>query len=178
MAAILFIFTLIFFGLVLLILATFAWGGILAAPWVPLWRKEIRRMLRLAAVKPGEIVYDLGCGDGRIIILAAQEFGASSVGFEIAVLPYFLAYIRIWLLGLRPKVSLKFRNFYQQNLAAADVICLFLTPAAMRKLKPKLQTETKSGCRIVSYAFKLPDWPPARVDRPDEKTTPIYLYQR
>ena len=178
MAAILFIFTLIFFGLVLLILGTFAWGGILAAPWVPLWKKEIRRLLRLAAVKPEEMVYDLGAGDGRIIILAAQEFGARSVGFEIAVLPFFLAYIRIWLLGLRSRVSLKFRNFYQQDLSQADVICVFLTPAAMAKLKPKLQTQTKSGCRIVSYAFKIPDWPPEKIDRPNEKTTPIYLYRR
>jgi len=172
------IFLAIFFIAVMLILGTFAYAGVLAAPWVPLWKKDVLRMLKLAQIKPEEMVYDLGAGDGRIITMAAKEFGARSVGFEMAILPYFLAYIRISLLGLRGRAALKFRNFYDQNLGEADVICTFLSPQAMQKLKPKFEKEAKPGCRIVSFAFSIPGWAPVITDRPDKKTTPIFLYQR
>ncbi|MFA6215272.1 MAG: SAM-dependent methyltransferase [Patescibacteria group bacterium] len=171
------IFWLLFFVFLLAILGTFALGGYLAAPWVPLWKKDIRRMLKLAGVKPGEIVYDLGAGDGRIIIIAAEEFGAKATGFEIAFLPYFLGCIKIRLKGLAGRASLKYRNFFNYDFGQADVICTFLTPEAMKKLKPKLKKETKPGCRIVSYAFSIPDWAPAALDKPDKKTTTVYLYR-
>lgn len=166
------------FGIFLfLILGTFALGGIWAAPWVPLWKTDIRRMLKLAGVKPGELVYDLGAGDGRIIIIAGEEFGARAVGFEIAVLPYLLGYVKIWLKGLRPNVKLKYRNFFTADISAADVICFFLTPQAALKLKPKLELQAKPGCRIITYAFKIPGWTPQIIDKPDPKVTSIYLYQ-
>lgn len=133
-------------------------------------------MMKLSGVKPGEIVYDLGAGDGRIIIIAAKEFGAMSVGFELAVLPYILGCIKILANGLRGKSRLKYANFYFQDLSKADVICAFLTPKAMEKLKPKLQTETKPGCRIVSYAFEIPGWQPTKIDKPDQRSAAIYLY--
>jgi len=172
------IFWIIFTLFLLLVLGTFALGGWLAAPWVPLWKKDIRRMMRIAKVKPGEIVYDLGAGDGRIVIIAAKEFDAQAIGFEIATLPYFLAYIKIWLKGLRSKIKLKYRNFFNEDLSRADVICVFLTPQAMKKLKPKFETETKPGCRIVSYAFSIPGWQPVETNKPNQKTTAIYLYQK
>lgn len=178
MENLLFIFSLIFTIVVLVILGTFAYGGFSAAPWVPLWKKDIRRMMKLANVKPGETVYDLGAGDGRIIIIAAKEFGALATGFEIATLPYYLGCIKIRLKGLNSQVQLKYRNFFKQDLSSADVICSFLTPRAMRKLKPKLAKEAKPGCRIVSYAFSIPGWKPTIKDKPNKKTTSIFLYQR
>jgi len=177
MTTAIFIFWTIFLLFLVLILGTFAWAGFSAAPWVPLWKKDIRRMLELAGVKPGEIVYDLGAGDGRIIIIAAREFGAKAIGFEMAVLPYLLAYIKIRLRGLNGRVELKYRNFFRQDLSQADVICTFLTPEAMRKLKPKLQKEIKPNCRLVSYAFSVPGWQPTKIDKPNKKTAAIYLYQ-
>lgn len=175
----LFFFFWFFFCLFLfIILGTLAYGGWSAAPWVPLWKKDIRRMMKLAKVSPKDIVYDLGAGDDRILIIAAKEFGAEAVGFEIATLPYLIAYIKIRLRGLKNKIQLKYRSFYNQNFFQADVICAFLTPQAMKKLKPKLEKETKSGCRIVSYAFKIPGWQPTIIDKPNKKTTAIYLYQR
>ena len=135
-------------------------------------------MMKIAGVKPGEIVYDLGAGDGRIVIIAANEFGANATGFEIAVLPYLLGCIKIILKGLRGKARLKYNNFFTYDLSQADVICTFLTPPAMKKLKPKFEKETKSGCRIVSYAFSIPGWQPKEKNKPNEKTTAIYLYQR
>ncbi len=155
-----------------------AWGGILAAPWVPLWKKDIRRMMKLADLKPGELLYDLGAGDGRMLIIAAKEFKAKAIGYEIAVLPFFLAYIKITLLGLRGKIKLRYKNFFHQDLSQADVICAFLTPQAMLKLKPKLEKEAKPGCRIVSYAFSIPGLKPEIADKPSENETKIYLYRR
>lgn len=167
-----------FFFFLLAILGTLAWGGISAAPWVPLWKKDTLRMLELAQVKPGEKVVDLGAGDARIIIAAVQEYNAKGVGYELAILPYFIGWVRITLLGLHGKAILKYRNFFKEDLSDADVICAFLTPAAMAKLKPKFEKEVKPGCRIVSYAFKIPDWQPTKIDKPNKKRAAIYLYQR
>lgn len=171
-----FLFWLFFIPFILLGLGTFALGGILAAPWVPLWKKDIKRMLELAEVKPGEIVYDLGAGDGRIIIMAAKDFGAKAVGFEVAVLPFLWGYIKIKLLGLSRKAELRYNNFFNQDFGKADVICVFLTPEAMKKLKPKFQKEIKPNCRIVSYAFKIPDWKPSQISKAAKETS-IYLYR-
>jgi len=170
---VIFIFSIIFTVVVLITLGTFAYGGFSAAPWVPLWKKDIRRMMRLAGVKAGEVVYDLGAGDARIITIASLEFGAKATGFEIATLPYFLGCIRIRLKGLEGKTKLRYANFFRQDLSSADVICAFLTPQAMLKLKPKLEKETKPGCRIVSYAFSIPGWQPTKIDKPNKKTTAI-----
>ena len=165
-------------AVVLVILVTFAWGGISAAPWVPLWKRDIRRMLQLAGVKPNELVYDLGAGDGRILLIAAGEFNARAIGLELAVLPYVLGCIKIRLAGLAGKAKLRYANFFSHSVADADVICVFLTPAAMEKLKPKFEQECKPGCRIVSFAFHVPGWQPTKIDKPNQKTTAIYLYQR
>jgi len=171
------IFWFFFLGFIFLILGTFVIAGFSAAPWVPLWKKDIRRMLKLANVKPGEVVYDLGAGDGRIIIMASKEFGARSVGFEMAVLPYIIGYSRILLNRLGGKAKFAYKNFYKQSLADADVICTFLTPMAMKKLKPKFEKETKSGCRIVSYVFTVPGWQPSKISK-ENKRANIYLYNR
>ena len=164
--------------LLVIIFGSLAYAGISAAPWLPLWKKDVRRMLQLAQVQPGETVYDLGAGDARILIAAAQVFKAKAVGFECSLLPYFMGYINIILHGVTARVSLKYRNFFNQNLSHADVICTFLTPKAMEKLKSKLLDEAKPGCRIVSYAFALPGLEATTIDKPAEKITAIYLYQR
>jgi hypothetical protein len=173
-----FLFWVIFIFFLFLVLGTFALAGFSAAPWVPLWKKDVRRMMEIAQVKPGQIVYDLGAGDGRILIIAAKEFKAKATGFEFAVLPYFLGCIKIRLKGLKDQAKLKYRNFFLQDLSQADVICTFLTPQAMKKLKPKLAKEIKPGAKIVSYAFSIPDWKPTKKDKPNKNTTVIYLYQR
>lgn len=168
-----------FIAFIVIIIGTFAYGGISAAPWVPLWKRDVQRMLELAEVKPGETLFDLGAGDGRIVIAAANKHGAKATGFEIATLPYFFGYIRILMSGAGAKgARLSYRNFFKQDFSEADVICAFLTPAAMAKLKPKFEKETKPGCRIVSYVFSVPDWEPTLVDKPDDKTASIYLYKR
>jgi hypothetical protein len=171
------IFLLLFLVAVIFILFSLAYAGISAAPWVPLPQREIRRMLKLARVGPGDLVYDLGSGDGRILILAAQEFGARGLGFEISALPYIFSKIRIWLSGLNQKIKIKYASFYSHDLGGAKVITVFLTPMAMKKLSPKFKKELKPGTQIVSYAFALKDWQPLKIDKPDPKIMAIYLYQ-
>lgn len=160
------------------VLGTFAYGGISAAPWVPLWKKDTKRMLELAQIKPGQKVVDLGAGDGRIIISAARDYGADATGYEFAILPYLWGLVRINLSGLRGQARLKYRNFFNQDLSYADVVCVFLTPAAMKKLKPKFDAELKPGTKILSYAFHLPGWQPVKTDKPNKNTMTIYLYQK
>jgi len=177
MSDIIFIFWFVVIIFIFLILITFAWAGLIAAPWVPLWKKDVKRMLDLAGLKPGETVYDLGAGDGRIIIMAAKDYQAKAIGFEFAILPYLLGYIKIVILGLRGKAWLKYADFFKQDFSKADVICIFLTPGAMEKLKTKLKTEKKPSCRIVSYAFSIPGWQPEKIDKPNKKSAAIYIYR-
>jgi SAM-dependent methyltransferase len=148
------LFFLVVFGALIIVTGTAAIGAISAAPWVPLRSREIRRLLTLAGVKPGELVYDLGAGDGRILAIAAREFKAKAVGYEIAALPYVFARLRLWRI---PGASVRAANFFRVSLAPADVVVCFLTPMAMTKLVPKLERELKPGARFVSYAFPLPD---------------------
>lgn len=159
------------------IFTTMAWAALSAAPFVPLWKKDVRRMLKLAAVKPDDVVYDLGAGDGRIVVAAAQKFGARAIGFEISILPFLLAWFKVLLAGQLGRVSIKPRNFYKEGLEGAQVVTCFLTPMAMRKLEPKFKRELKPGTRVVSYAFSLPSKKPDVVDKPSPKTTAIYLYR-
>jgi len=168
----------VIYGFLAFVMISFAYGGISAAPWVPLWRRDIERIIVLADLKDGQILYDLGAGDGRIILAAAKTKAIRAIGFEVAILPYLIGWCKILLTKKTGSVDLQFRNFFKQNLGDADVICCFLTPPAMRKLEPKLDRELKTGAKIFSYAFPLPNWQPIVVDKPDPNRAKIYVYQK
>lgn len=127
------------------------------APWVPSPTETIRKMLVLAKLKPGERLYDLGSGDGRIVLISAREFGAISTGIEID--PFRASYsrllIRLSRLGGRARVVRS--SFYTVNLSDADVVTLYLLQETNDRLKPKLEKELKPTCRVVSRVFKF-DW--------------------
>lgn len=166
----------IIFLILMLFLATYALGGLLAAPWVPLWRRDVVRMLSLADVKQGEVVVDLGAGDARILTAAVKKFKAEAIGYEIALLPYCLGYIKIILLGLSRHVSLKYANFYQADLSQADVVTIFLSPQANKKLSKILKSKLRPKTRVISYVFSIPGWEPIKIDKPSEKEAAIYMY--
>lgn len=163
--------------LILAVLGTFAWGGVLAAPFLPLPRREIDRMLALARPRPGEVLCDLGSGDGRVLIRAAERYGAVGQGYEVALLPYLVCQGRIWLGGKRHIIRVAYRNFFRQPLQGTGVVTAFLTPRAMQQLAVKLERELASGSRVVSYAFPIPRWAPVAVDKPTPRQTAIYLYR-
>lgn len=162
----------------LLIVGSFAVGGYLAAPWVPLWRRDVRRMLTVARVQPNELVIDLGAGDGRIIISAARDFGANAIGYELAILPFLIGHGILTARRLRRRVTLRYQNFFNASLAPANVVTAFLSHRAMEQLRPKFEAELAPGTRVVSYAFPIPGWDPTHVDKPSPNAASIYLYVR
>ena len=142
------------------------------APWVPVSKDKALKMLKMAKVKPNETVYDLGSGDGRILIWAAQEFDASGVGVEIDPLRVIYSRVLIKIKGLSPKIKIIRQNLLETDLSGADIVTLFLLPKILEKLKPKLLAQLKPGARIACYRYplNLPEF--ARDD--EEK---IFLYQ-
>lgn len=141
-------------------------------PWQPTDMKRVRRMLAMAEVKPHEVVYDLGCGDGRILICAAREFQARAVGVELNPWLYALAVLRVLFSGCSGKVRVIFGNLHAVPLQEADVVTLFLFSHVNEFLQEKFRRELRDGTRIVSYVWKLPSWIPVTWDA----RYSLYLY--
>ena len=166
----------LFLGFLLLwviISTSLLWTAPAGAPWLPTSRKHVRRMLTLANVQPGEVVYDLGSGDGRVLFIAAREFGARAVGIELDPLRYLWTQMRITLLGLRGQVRVIQGNFFTQDISEADVVTVYLLPKTNIRLRRKLWGELRPGARIVSSVFIFPGIAPAHID----KEAHLYLYK-
>ncbi|MFH1171289.1 MAG: class I SAM-dependent methyltransferase [bacterium] len=168
---------LLLLGGILGVFGTAAWAGIRAAPWLPTRAKDIRRLLDLAELKPGELLYDLGCGDGRVLMIAAKEYGARAVGFEISLLPYLAAKARTIFHPSRRNIQIRFEDFYHTSLSQADVVFCFLTPSAMKRLKTKFVQELHPGARVASSTFSFDGLPGAVRVKPEEKTIAVHLYR-
>ena len=128
------------------------------SPWAPWWRTSqptARAICRLAKIKPGELIYDLGSGDGTTLITAAKEFKANGVGIEIDPLRYWVSKIRIQRNGLAKRIKVVRKNFFQENIKNADVVFVYLVPKALEKLLPKFKQELKKGTRIVSFVYEI-----------------------
>ncbi|MBU0598371.1 hypothetical protein KKF61_05300 [Patescibacteria group bacterium] len=163
--------------LIFLIFGSAAYAGLKASPWLPVKGIDVERVIKLAGVKPDDVVYDLGSGDGRIIIGIANNSEATMiVGYEISFILYVWSKIRIWFLGLKHRIEIRGVDFLSRDLSQASVIFVFLTPMAMKKLSTKFKKELRPGTRIISYSFSLPDWQPVEIDRPNNKTIPIFKY--
>jgi SAM-dependent methyltransferase len=148
--------------LIALGLVIFSPGGV----WFPTSRKNIRAMLQMAELKPGELVYDLGCGAGRVLIVAAREFGARGVGIEIDPLRCRLARWRVRRAGLEEKIEILQGSFHREDLSKADVVTLYLVQEMINRLAPKLARELRPGARLVSNTFVVPGLKISRYDRP------------
>ncbi|MDD4901036.1 MAG: class I SAM-dependent methyltransferase [Patescibacteria group bacterium] len=147
------------------------------APWLPIRRRDLSRVFKLANLQPGETFYDLGCGDGRVIFYAGRYFRAQAVGLEISWALYLLCRLKKFF-DHNPLVKFKLKNLFKENLAAADAVYFFGIPTTInKKLSAKLKRELRPGAKIISYSFKLDGWKPVIVDKPTEKDLPVYLYQ-
>lgn len=132
--------------------------------WSPTPMRAVRSMLRTAGLRHGEVLYDLGAGDGRIILTAAREFGATSVGVEIDPLRYAFARARLLLAGVSGRASIVLADFFRIDLRAADVVTLYLSQAANNRLRAKLEAELRPGARVVCYRRRMDGWDLAASD--------------
>ncbi len=140
-------------------------------------------MLELAEVKAGEVVYDLGSGDGRVVIMAAQEFGARGVGVELREDLAKRAVERVQELRLGGRIRIVNEDMFRVDVSPADVVTLYLTTSANNKVKPKLESELRPGARVVSHDYEVLGWKPLKVDNFCENpglgypSHTIYLYR-
>jgi SAM-dependent methyltransferase len=134
-------------------------------PWVPANENRIHRALEMAGLKPGEVLYDLGSGDGRVLIAAARDFGARAVGVELSPLLCALALIKVLSAGVGKHVQLQCGSYFNAKPGDADVVYLYLTSGNANRLREKLGGDLKTGARVVSVSADLEGWLPAEVDR-------------
>lgn len=149
------------------------------APYVVSPQEIVDRMLELADPKPGETVYDLGSGDGRILITAVQRYRAKAVGVEISDGLAKSTTERIQRLGLQNDARVINGDFLKVDLSPADIVTMYLATDANEMLRPHLEQELKPGARVVSHDYAIPGWKPKLVDKdfPDSHSHTIYLYE-
>ena len=144
------------------------------APYVPSSDKVVRAMLTLAAVKNSDTVYDLGCGDGRIVILAAKEFGARGIGIDLNPKRIEEAHANARKAGVESLVKFDVNDLFAADIHGATVVALYLLPDVNLRLRPKLLKDLKPGSRVVSNSFGMGDWKPEKEQIVDG--THIYLW--
>jgi cyclopropane fatty-acyl-phospholipid synthase-like methyltransferase len=129
------------------------------APFVPSPSDVVHEMLTISEAGPGDILYDLGCGDGRILLSAVQEFNVDkAIGFEINQQMVEATKIKIRNAELEDRIAVYKLNFFDADLIPATLVTLYLTTSGNSKLRPKLEKELKTGTRIVSHDFPITDW--------------------
>ena len=128
--------------------------------YVPTPEDVVEAMLNVAKVTKDDVVYDLGCGDGRIVVTAAKKHGASGVGIDIDPQRIKEARENVRQAGVADKVTILEADLFTTDISRATVVTLYLLPSLNRKLMPKLMAELKPGTRIVSHAFDMGDWAP------------------
>jgi len=148
-------------------------------PYTPTPPNVIKKIIDALQIQEGQVVFDLGCGDGRFLF-AAESAGARAVGFELSPTIYLKARLLKLFKGSRSKIY--YRNFFSPNLGDADIIFCFLTGAVMERLEKKLNIELKTGAKVVSYGFFFPNWNVTNTILPDpekDKTgSKIFIYQK
>ncbi len=151
------------------------------APFVPTPEPVVLRMLELAGVGPDDVVYDLGCGDGRIPILAAQKFGARGVGVELDEGLFQEASERVRKLNLEERVKIVHGDLMEVDLSPATVVTLYLLTSSNEKVRPNLEKYLRQGARVVSHDFEMRGWKAEKVEPFSSEAAgghTIYLYVR
>lgn len=134
------------------------------APYVPTPQEVVERMLEAAHLRPGETVYDLGCGDGRVVITAAQKFKAKAVGVEIKDFLVRSTSRKVQALGLTESVQIVHGNALNTDLSKADVVTMYLLTRSNDLLRPNFEKWLKPGARVVSYEYPVRGWEPVRTE--------------
>jgi len=147
------------------------------APFVPTPQEVVDRMLSLAGVTSDDVVYDLGSGDGRIVITAARQYGARGVGVDIDPVRVAESNANAKQAGVSHLVRFALQDALATDVSEASVVTLYLLSASNLKLRPILTRQLKPGARIVAHAFGMGDWRPAKVETfTDSAHSPRTLY--
>ena len=133
--------------------------------FVPTPPETVEEMLRLAKIKKGDVLYDLGSGDGRIPIRAAQEYGIRAVGIDIDPKMIDVAKEAALQAGVSDKVRFRNEDLFQADIRDATIVTLYLSNSLNLKLRPKLLRDLRPGTRIISHDFHMGDWPPEQTVR-------------
>ena len=164
------------------IAAAWAQDGEKLAPYYPTPETVVVKMLELGGLKPGEKMFDLGSGDGRIVILAARKFQANAVGVELDKDLYRQSMERIRKLGLEKSANIVNGDILKQDYSSADLVTVYLLPASNDKVQPLLERQLKKGARVVAHDFEFRGWTPAKVEDIDDdgegRSHTLFLYRR
>jgi hypothetical protein len=159
---------LIFFGFFLLLfILALLWiliPALYGLPSIPTKPDRIRKALKLANLQPNELLYDMGAGDGRVLIIAAGEFGAQSIGIEIGPVQCALIWLRVIASDFNDKIQVRWGNYLNADLRDADVVFLYATSKEVSKLASHLEKQLKQGSRVVSISADFPEWEPQEFD--------------
>lgn len=152
------------------------------APYYPTPENIVEKMLQLGGLKAGEKLFDLGSGDGRIVIMGARKFQAEATGIELDPDLASQSADRIKSLGLQKTARIIQGDILQQDMSAADLITVYLLPAAMEKVRPLLEKQLKRGARVVAHDFEISGWTADRIEHIDDdgegRAHTLYVYKR
>jgi SAM-dependent methyltransferase len=133
-------------------------------PYVPTPQEVVDRMLELAQVKKGDVVYDLGSGDGRIVVTAAKKYGVKAIGYEIDPQRIKESHENIKKAGVEKLVEIKQQDIRTVDLSGASVLTMYLLPEVNMMLRPNIWSQMKPGSRVVSHDFDMADWKPVKTE--------------
>jgi len=152
------------------------------APYYPTPELIVEKMLRLGELKAGEKMFDLGSGDGRIVIMAAQKFHADATGVEFEKDLWKRSTDRIRALNLQKTARIIHGDIMKQDYGSADLITVYLLPSSNDKVRPLLETQLKKGTRLVAHDFQFSNWTPEKVEQIDDdgegRSHTLFLYRR
>jgi protein-L-isoaspartate O-methyltransferase len=152
------------------------------APYYPTPETIVDKMLQLGGLKAGEKMFDLGSGDGRIVIMAAKKYKADAVGVELDDSLYRQSMQRIKSLGLSASARIIHGDLMKQDYSSADLLTVYLLPVSNDKLSPILEQQLKKGTRIVAHDFEFSAWTPVKIQDIDDdgegRSHRLYLYRR
>ena len=152
------------------------------APYYPTPETVVEKMLQLGGLKAGEKMFDLGSGDGRIVIMAAQKFHAEAVGVELDKDLWKLSTDKIRKLGLEKAARIVNGDLLKQNYSSADLVTVYLLPGFIDKVQPLLDRQLKKGARVVSHDFEFSNWTPEKsqniADDGEGRSHTLFLYRK
>jgi precorrin-6B methylase 2 len=157
----------------LLILIWIFWSSLIGAGFEPTSKNRVDKMLAMLEIGSGDVLYDLGSGDGRIVMEAVKKYDVNAVGIEADPLRVLWSRLFIFFYGIHSKTKIKWGNFFNEDISDATAVTLFLSAKANQKLIEKFEKELKQGTLVVSYVWTFDGWIPTKVNEKDR----IYLYE-